>query len=266
MTRKNFHIGEQIRELRVRDQLSQEDLARVLSIPRSAVSQIESGERAVSSDELRKCACHFEVTADYLLGMENPPEIILEHKSDTPSSVQEIRISVPEAQLQKFKEVILYILEKCAGKPNIGQTALYKLLYFADFNFYEKYEEFLTGAQYRKLPYGPVPYEFQAIADEMIQQGELTIGQESFHNYPQKRFLPLRKSNLSLFGAHEKEVLDQVIDQLSDRNAKWLSDYSHEDIPWKATGDKDVIDYELVFYRTSPYSVRDYADEGEGEE
>ena len=137
MTKKNFHIGERIRELRTREQLSQNDLARVLSIPRSAVSQIESGDRAVTSDELRKCASLFGVTADYLLGMENPPEIILERRTETPSPAQKVRISVPEAQLQKFKEVVLYVLERCAGKPNIGQTALYKLLYFADFNLRE---------------------------------------------------------------------------------------------------------------------------------
>ena len=64
---------------------------------------------------------------------------------------------MPTLQVDKFKNVLLYILERCAGKPNVGETVLYKLLYFADFNYYELYEEHLTGAKYRKLPFGPVP-------------------------------------------------------------------------------------------------------------
>ena len=56
------------------------------------------------------------------------------------------RVSVPSLQVKKFKNVLLYILERCAGKPNVGETVLYKLLYFSDFNYYELYEEQLTGA------------------------------------------------------------------------------------------------------------------------
>jgi hypothetical protein len=32
-------------------------------------------------------------------------------------------------------------------------------------------------------------------------------------------------------------------------------------MPWKATNDGEVIDYELVFYREPPYSVRTYNDD-----
>ena len=37
-----------------------------------------------------------------------------------------------------MKNLILYILGKCGQRPNIGKTVLNKLLYFSDFNFYEK--------------------------------------------------------------------------------------------------------------------------------
>ena len=53
-----------------------------------------------------------------------------------------LKVSTPE----KFKNIILYLLECCAGKPNVGETVLYKLLYFSDFNYYELYEEQLSGA------------------------------------------------------------------------------------------------------------------------
>jgi len=41
-----------------------------------------------------------------------------------------------------------------------------------------------------------------------------------------------------------------------DFNASENSEYSHNDIPWETTEDGDIIQYEAVFYRTLPYSVR----------
>ncbi len=45
---------------------------------------------------------------------------------------------------------LLYVLNKVGCKYNVGETVLYKLLYFIDFDFYEKYEEQLIGATYVK--------------------------------------------------------------------------------------------------------------------
>jgi len=53
----------------------------------------------------------------------------------------EMRIIISQANVKKFKEVFLYILEKVGARPNIGETALYKLLYFIDFDYYEKYQK-----------------------------------------------------------------------------------------------------------------------------
>jgi uncharacterized phage-associated protein len=223
------------------------------------VSQIENNERSVSSNELRKLTTAFGVTADYLLGLEGEPQVILEKdskgkaKTQTPTE----RISVPLYKVEKFKQVLLYILERCGGKPNVGETVLYKLLYFADFNYYELFEEQLTGATYRKLQHGPVPLEFKEIIKQMVKGRELEVHETTYHERKQRRYLALKKADLTKLSAAEKTVLDDVIERLSDKTATWLSNYSHDDVPWSATADKEVIDYELVFYRTPAYSVRD---------
>ena len=69
-------------------------------------------------------------------------------------------------------------LGKVGAKPNVGETVLYKLLYFIDFNYYEKYEEQLIGATYIKNHHGPTPIEFQAIVNEMIEKKEIEVGKE----------------------------------------------------------------------------------------
>jgi uncharacterized phage-associated protein len=174
-----------------------------------------------------------------------------------------IRVSVPQPNIKKLQNILLYILERCGGKPNIGETVLYKLLYFSDFNFYEIYEEHMTGAQYRKLPYGPVPHGLDRLIARMMENGQLQRIKTEFRSYPQTRYIPLDKADLTQMTAAEKEVIDRVLDRFSDWSASAIREYSHKDIPWRATYDGDMIDYELVFYREPPFSARTYEDEPE---
>lgn len=61
-----------------------------------------------------------------------------------------IRNSTPELNKQKFKEVVLYILNMPLYKDGIDAETLPHILYLIDFDFYEKHEEHLTGATYKK--------------------------------------------------------------------------------------------------------------------
>lgn len=253
-------LGVRISELRKSKGYSQDDLARLLEISRPSLTQIELGNRNVSVFELKKMADILSFSIDKLLCEGFKAEIIdIPYNDD--HNKGEIRISIPELRVDKFKEILLYILEKCAGKPNVGETLLYKLLYFSDFNYYEVYEEHLTGAEYRKLPFGPVPQKLDSIIKQMIEAKMIERFKTEYHGYPQTRYIPLIKPNLKNLIASEKDIIDKVIDQYSDWSASAISDYSHKDMPWLATKEGEVIDYELAFYREYPYSARTYDDE-----
>ena len=71
------------------------------------------------------------------------------------------------------------------------------------------------------------------------------------------------KTDLTQLKASEKEAIDRVIEQMSDWSATAISNYSHKDMPWVATKEGEVVNYELAFYRDVPYSVRNYVDEME---
>jgi len=256
-------IGNRIKEIREREGLSQEDLAKRMEISRVAVSQIENGKRRICTEELIALSRIFNVSTDILLDLEKDIEIILaKSKEEKPEEKQEIRISVPQKNIEKFKEILLYILGKVGSKPNIGQTVLYKLLYFIDFNYYEKYEEQLIGATYIKNHHGPTPKEFIKIVKEM-EGKELVKIQDKYFKYPQTKYMPLKDPDLSKLNAQELRVIDDVLSKLADMNASQISEYSHNDVPWMTTEEGDVIDYESVFYRTTPYSVREYSEERE---
>jgi transcriptional regulator with XRE-family HTH domain len=255
-------IGQRIAELRKIKGFSQEDLAKSIKISRPSLAQIELGNRNVDILELQKISQVLVFSLDDFMSQDFALIQELSDKEERKSKKQEERISVPKLQVNKFKNVLLYILEHCAGKPNVGETVLYKLLYFSDFNYYELYEEHLTGAKYRKLPFGPVPQKLDAIIKQMIDNGQLQRVKTEYHGFPQTRYLPLEKADLTQLKASEKEVIDRVIEQMSNWSAAMISDYSHKDLPWEITDEGKDINYELAFYRELPYSVRVY-DENE---
>lgn len=256
----NFYkkLGTKIKSIRERLDLQQEKLANSLGISRVSLSQVENGERKISAEEIAKLAKIFNLSSDLLLDLEKDMEILVEKAKEAPKAKQEMRISVPQKNLDKFKEVLIYILNKIGSKPNVGEAVLYKLLYFIEFDFYEKYEEQLIGATYIKNHYGPTPKEFIKIIGEM-EGKDLSKVKDKYFQYPQTKYLPLRQPDLTILKAHEIKMIDEVLGKLSDMNASEIRDYSHGDVPWLTTEDGKVIEYESVFYRTHPYSVRSYS-------
>jgi len=257
-------LSEKVKKLRIQNNFSQEYMAKELGISRPTYMQIEVGGRDLTIPEAKKLASIFGIRLeDFLTSREvMKSTIVLEkEKASKRSKTAGVRILVPRANIKKFKEVLLYILGKIGAKPNIGETALYKLLYFIDFDFYEKFEEQLIGAQYIKNHYGPTPVEFKKITEEMEQKGEIERVKSKYFQYDQKKYLPRREPDLSKLSGREIKHIDEVLARLSDKNANELTEYSHNDTPWLVHKNGEIISYESVFYRDQDHSVRNYEDE-----
>lgn len=229
--------------LQLRKQLgiAQADLAERLGMSRPTLLKIEKGDRVLTKEEAQRAQDFFD--------MLNP---------DSPVPKNNMRINIPQKNLEKFEQVLLYILQKIGAKPNVGMTVLYKLLYFIDFDYYEKYETQLMGLTYFKNTHGPTPREFKKVVDEMSEHAKLEQVKSTYFTLDQKKFLPRVQPNLALLSAQELELIDDVLDRYADKSAKQLSDMTHRDMPWQASKDGENIDYELAFYRPDEFSVRDY--------
>jgi len=250
-------LGSRVRQIRESRGLSQAALARLLGVSRPTLSLIETGKRKLGAEELKRLADIFNTSVDVLFDDSKDPQIVIrEAGAEYKRSGSEIRIDVPRKNLAKFREVLLYILNKVGAKPNVGETVLYKLLYFIDFDYYEQYEEQLVGATYKKNKFGPTPLEFRKVAELMIEAGDLQKLPNKYFNYPQTKYLPLRRPDLTRLGAAEIAVIDRVLSRLSDMPAAQISEYSHHDVPWLSTEEGEIIRYETVFYRTPGYVTR----------
>ncbi|MCK4745283.1 DUF4065 domain-containing protein [Candidatus Parcubacteria bacterium] len=247
-------LSQKIKKLRNEFSFSQEEFAQKIGLSRVAVSQLEIGRRGLSTLELVKISEVFGVSVDFLL-LDN------ENKENSYSARTESKKFT--INKDKLKNTILYILEKCGGKPNVGETVLYKLLYFIDFDSYELYGKPVTGINYVKLQFGPVPRakEYNPIIKLMINSGKLKIITQNYHGMIQKRYIALKESDKSLLSEQEKNIINEIILKYSDMSAKSIENFVHGDAPWKQCANQKIINYNFVFDRIPPYSHRNYNDE-----
>ncbi len=253
-------LGKFIQRQRTERNMTQAYLASELGMSRPTYMHIERGERELTIIEARTLAGIFDMSLDDFLAGREPRHTVTLTKLPA-RKTGDLRIRVEKKNLDIFKQVLLYVLNKVGGKPNVGEAVLHKLLYFIDFDYYEKFEENLMGATYIKNHHGPTSVELGKILEEMQKDREIEVVNSQYFKYTQKKYLPLKRPNLAILSARDVEHIDGVLARLSDKNAKEMELYSHEDIPWKSAQDGQPLSYESVFYRDERYSVRNYDDD-----
>ncbi len=137
-----------------------------------------------------------------------------------------------------------------------GKKKLAKLLYYADFDSFEKNEKPITGDVYKALPMGPVPNSLYEITTEMSGNGLLKIHSIDGSNgyLPTEVYKCLAAPEISLFSDDEKKILDRVILKYGHLNGKQLEELTHAEAPYNATEPLHEIPYELAHYRATDFS------------
>jgi len=151
---------------------------------------------------------------------------------------------------EKLQNCILYFLEHI-NNVHLGRTKLMKLLYYVDFDHYERWERSVTGAVYRKLPHGPVPQEAKAVIDAMVRGGAVRQLRAQRGDFEQYRLLTLSAQfDPRVFSGDELETLEQVAERWEHATAAQIEAASHREAPWLATAPRAVIEYELALLRS----------------
>ena len=156
---------------------------------------------------------------------------------------------------KKYQHAVLYLCRKLKGEVR-GKKKLAKLLYFADFDLYEKSQRTITGDVYNALPMGPVPSALEEITTEMAQKKMLEIKHvEERDGYnPTEVYMCLVEPDLSVFDDEEKKMLDRIVVKYGHLNGKQLEELSHAEAPYIGTELRKEIPYELAFYRGTDFS------------
>ena len=193
---------------------SQQEVADAIGISRSSLAQIELGNRSVTAIELAR--------------LSGVLSFALEEIMD-PDFGEEESPRLEAGSIDKLKNLILYILSKCAGKPNVGREVLNGLLYFSDLRHREVYGESITGAAYMRTDSGLVPEGIEEILRVMVEKRQLGSFSGIFGGRNLTRFIPNEEYDRTIFKVSEIEITDSVISSLGWMNATQISAYAERE-------------------------------------
>lgn len=146
----------------------------------------------------------------------------------------------------KYENAILFFAQHV---PSLGRVKLNKLLYFADFDHFEKYGTPITGDTYLNNELGPVPEHVQSILSEMQRSKKLHEFPEQVYEYVRYRLQPIAEADVAVFKSSEIAMLCSVASKWGPHTAKELVIASHGEAPWIASRRGESIPYALAYYR-----------------
>jgi len=159
---------------------------------------------------------------------------------------------------ERFRELLLYVCEKCATDPKFGATKLNKILYFSDFLAFARFGEPITGFEYQRERNGPVPKRLLPVRAEMVKAGDLAVQPIKLANgRVQQRSVNLREPKLDSFTPKQIALVDVIIEKFWGFNADEVSDFSHQMVGWKIADEGESIPYESVFISAEPMTEAD---------
>ena len=106
-------VGDNIKKIREQKELTQQQIAELISMHRSNYSKIESGQREISVEALNKIARFFGMSIDQIVNFDGatPQEVTVEDKS-VMEQLKMIQQLDPEEKNMVFKMVDTFLTKK----------------------------------------------------------------------------------------------------------------------------------------------------------
>lgn len=159
---------------------------------------------------------------------------------------------------KKLDSIILYLASQV--KYNCYKK-IAKLLYFIDFTNYEKTSNPLTGLKYQKYNYGPIPFGYYKLLEDMEKRGLIKIKLEKYAGGVSKNIIAREKPDLNQFSREERELIKTFTEKYKNTSAGELETIAKEEPPYIMTEYQKEIPYHLAFYRNT-FGEMDLENEG----
>ncbi len=220
----NMYI-QKIKSLRTEKGLSQEQIAQVIGVSRPTYTAIEAGKQKLDIEEAQKLAKLFGIGVDELLSGNVP-------------------------NIGKYKHMILTFLRMNLSKDGkIPKTKLAKLLYLSDFAWFYDHLESMSGMQYRKMTYGPVPDTFFRALDELEVSGKIIIDHKVADG--KEMFLisesdSNKNEKIKTLSKEESSLMKKIAKKWKDKKTLEIVNFTHNQLPYFLCRDDELIPYELI--------------------
>ena len=150
---------------------------------------------------------------------------------------------------KKYKNAILFFANRIKN-GTLGKLKIMKLLYFLDFDFFEKYGRSITGDAYLRFGNGPVPRMGEKLLKEMNGKDIKITSRKVMEGYKDQQHIEAMKDfDLGAFDKEEIVMLENIATKWEKFSGAEMKNASHGEAPWIATKPNEVIDYNLAYYR-----------------
>jgi len=210
-----------IKDVRIKRKISQSDLAEKLGISRPSYIAIEQGKRDLTLGEFKKLSNILGVSFEELQSGEFP-------------------------NYEKYKEMILAFLRIAKG---ITKTKLAKLIYLSDFAWFYNNLKSMSGMQYRKIKYGPVPDVYFRAIDELEDEGKIVIDRKAVDG---KQMLIInesdsnRRQKLNTLSDKETGLIKKIYERWKTKKTAEMVNFTHNQLPYLMADDEEIISYPLI--------------------
>ncbi len=160
-----------------------------------------------------------------------------------------------ELNAEKLEQAMLFFVSRSTD-DGLPKTKLMTLLYFADFDHFERYDVPITGSIYVKWKHGPAPDDAKVAIAKLCNREMITItnvreGENELHQIT-TQFVP----NLAVFEPNERAILEQTVVEYMPYTGEQLSAMAHNEAPWIAVAPYEQIPYYLAYYRNKYGEMR----------
>ena len=164
--------------------------------------------------------------------------------------------------MPRLEELILYILANYNNRQ-LTETKLHKLLYYCDFNHYEKTRKAITEGTYMNNNFGPTLRELGIILNGMESKGMIKkIQEKNIFGSPQTRYSIISDELVFDFNAETMEIIKQVNEDFRNLKPIQISAMSHFDSPFLLSESGQDLKYEDVLHRDDEFVVPEEEREG----
>lgn len=262
--RHNMLMPEEIKNLRRQYGLTQNELSDLLGWGGATLSRYENG--ALQGEANERMLRMLAESGNLLRLIEGNPGAIAEKKrvalikelkkqeeeNFSPDKIYQRWFGNEDADefsgsgmldLDKLFNLVLFF---CRGE-GVFKTKLNKLLFYADFAHFKKFNTAITGVRYVRLSFGPVPDNFGFFYDLLIKQGAIDIQEVVFgDDVAGDKLSALHEPKLSLFSDSELATMTYIKDHFKNTSCKTIVEISHREKGYKETSEKDYISYNFA--------------------
>jgi transcriptional regulator with XRE-family HTH domain len=219
-----------IKSLRDQRGFSQQEIADKLGISRTSYIGVEKGTRELLLSEAQKLSGIFGI------------------------SLEDMEIGVVP-NFDKYKEMILSYLRIAGSKKDgkIPKTKLAKLLYLADFSWFYENMKSMSGMQYRRIKYGPVPDSYFRALDELEDEGKINIDRSKSDVMLISETNSSKRNSLNTLDEGEGALMSEIASKWMDKRTPEIVNFTHGQLPYKLCAPDELIPYELIIQEDPKY-------------